>query len=576
MPSKRTESKVEVAKRESRHLRGRVAETLDSDATHFDDNDIQVLKFHGIYQQDDRDTRGDRKDQGLEPDFSFMIRCTIPGGKLTADQYLTFDELCDQCANGTLRLTTRQSVQFHGVYKDSLRPLLQGMHSRLIKSLAACGDIERNVMASPAPIADPAHQAVQQYAADIAVDLAPATKAYHEIWIAGEKVATTQEEEPFYGEQYLPRKFKTGVALADDNSVDLFSYDCGLQAVVEDGAIVGLNVVVGGGFGMNHNRADTFAALGQVLGYIPPEHGVEAVRTVAAIFRDHGNRKDRKHARLKYLLDEWGIEKFRDEFKSRVSFEVQPPHPVPTPGFKDYLGRHPQGDGQWFYGIFVQNGRIGDTDDVKVRTAIREIVERHQPGVRITPNQNLLLTDLPEDALADIEQTLEKHGAKPVERLSNVQRYSMACPALPTCGLALTESERAFPQVVSAFEEEFARLGLEDEVVTLRMTGCPNGCARPYTADIGFVGRKPGEKYNVYVGGGIGGTRLADLYAEDVPIDELTVKTRPLLEAFAAKRQPDEGLSDFYHRLNGTATPRMKLTGKEAPTEQGLPLTVVS
>jgi sulfite reductase beta subunit-like hemoprotein len=575
MPAKKTESKVEIAKRNSQHLRGTIAETLDSDATHFNDDDIQVLKFHGIYQQDDRDVRGERKDQGLEPDYSFMLRCTIPGGKLTPDQYLTFDELSDTCGNGTLRLTTRQSVQFHGVYKDSLRPLLQGMHKKLIKTLAACGDIERNVMASPAPIADEAHQAVQRYAAEIAEDLAPATKAYHEIWIAGEKVTSTKEEESFYGEQYLPRKFKSGVALADDNSIDVYSYDCGLVAIVENGKVTGLNVVVGGGFGMNHNRADTFAAMAQPLAYIGPEHGVEAVRTVAAIFRDHGNRKDRKHARLKYLLDEWGVDKFRDEFAQRVSFEVQPPKDLPTPGFEDYLGRHEQGDGNWFYGIFVQNGRIGDTEDNRQRSAIRAIVQKHQPGVRITPNQNLLLTDLSEEALDDIEATLQSHGAKTVRELSNVQRYSMACPALPTCGLALTESERVFSKVVSAFEQEFEKLGLEDEIVTLRMTGCPNGCARPYTADIGFVGRKPGEKYNVYVGGGIGGARLADLFAEDIPIDELVPHVRPLLKEFVAKRQPDEGFSDFYHRLRGNGAPRMKLTGKEEATGVSLPLASV-
>lgn len=564
-PPDKNESKVEVAKRESSLLRGTIGETLASDATHFTEDDAQLLKFHGAYQQDDRDTRRTRKRSGMEPDFFYMVRTAIPGGVLTADQFLGLGALADAYGNGTLRITTRQGFQFHGVGKGQLKAAIAGINDRLLTTLAACGDVERNVMACPAPLGDEAHVLVRNVAREIALELRPKSRAYHEIWLNGEKLVSTEENEPFYGRQYLPRKFKTGVALDSDNCVDLYSYDCGLIAIVKDGRVHGFNVVVGGGMGMTHTHADTMARLAEPLGFIEPQHAVEAVRTVAGIFRDHGNRADRRHARLKYLIAEWGLDRFREEFRRRASFAWGPALPLPRPAFHDHLGRHPQGDGRWFYGIFVENGRIVDRDDRRLKSGLRDIVARHQPGVCLTPHQNLLLTDLDEAALDAIEQTLRDYGVTLATELSNARRYSMACPALPTCGLAFTEAERLMPSVVDQFEAELTALGLQNEPITLRMTGCPNGCARPYTADIAFVGRKPG-RFHVYVGGGLEGDRVVDLYAEDVPYEQFIPVVRPLLNRWAAERRGNERFSDFYQRLVGHDAPRQKITGREEAT----------
>lgn len=574
-PPQRPESDVEAIKRNSRGLRGDIGETLAGDATHFDKEGYQILKFHGIYQQDDRDTRSPRRDQGLEPDFFFMVRVAIPGGRLTSEQYLALDDLADECGDGSLRITTRQGIQYHCVAKGDLKPLIARVNEQLMTTLAACGDVSRNVMASPEPIADDAHRLVQRIAGEIARALRPQTSAYHEIWLGDERVVSTQDNEPFYGQQYLPRKFKAGVTLASDNNIDIYTYDAGLIAVVDDGEVRGFNVVAGGGMGMTHNKATTIATLAQPVGFVAPEHGTAAVRHIAGIFRDHGNRSDRRHARLKYLIQEWGIERFREEFRQRAEFDVAPPVELPRPQYQDYVGAHAQGDGRFYYGVFVQNGRVADRDGVQYRSAVRRVVEELGANVVLSANQNLLLTDLAEDQIADVERILREHGVKLVGDLSNIRRYSMACPALPTCGLALTESERAIPRVLDDFETLLADLGLDDEELTLRMTGCPNGCARPYTADIGFVGRKPGEKYSVYVGGGLPGDRVADLFADDIPIGELADTLRPLLTHFARTRQPDESLSDFYWRLSGKAEPRRALTGKETPVRESLALPVL-
>ena len=571
---RREESKAEAAKRDSRQLRGTIAQALASDATHFNEDDALLLKFHGIYQCVNRDNWSARRDAGQEAEYFYMVRVAIPGGVLTAEQYLALDRIADECANGSLRITTRQGIQFHAVYKPRLAATLAGIGRHLMTTLAACGDVERNVMTCPAPLADEPHRLVRELAGRIARELRPATRAYREIWLGGEKAVSAGETEPFYGEQYLPRKFKTGVALATDNSVDVYSDDCGLIALVEDGRVSGFNVLVGGGQGMTHNRADTFVTLAQPIAFVGVEHAVEAVRAVAAIFRDHGNRADRKHARLKYLIAEWGLPRFCEEFRRRVSFPVAPPVTLPRPEFHDFLGWQPQQDGKWFYGVFVPNGRVVDRPEQRTRSALRSLVERYQPGVCVTPHQNLLLTNLDESALQDVEQTLSAHGVKLATELSGARRYSVACPALPTCGVALTEAERALPQVVARLERELAALGLEGEPLTLRMTGCPNGCARPYTADIGLVGRKPGERYNVYVGGGLAGDRIADLYAADVHIDDLIAVLHPLLAEWGRQRRAGEGFSDFYQRLLGRTTPRNRLSGVEDETKDRIPLGV--
>jgi sulfite reductase (ferredoxin) len=561
------ESKVEVAKRNGRHLRGTIAETLASGATHFGHDDIQLLKFHGTYQQDSRDERRGRESAGEEKAYSFMVRVAIPAGAITAEQYLALEEIADHHADGTLRVTTRQGFQFHGVLKGNLKSTIAGINRDLLTTISACGDVQRNVMGCAAPLADADHAAVREVALALAKELRPSSRAYHEIWLDGEKQVSTAEEEPFYGEQYLPRKFKAAVGLSIDNCVDIYSQDVGLLAIVADGRIRGFNLLVGGGLGMTHNKGDTTARLAQPLGFVPTAHGVDAVRIVASIFRDHGNRSDRRHARLKYLIAEWGIDRFREEFERRASFRLEPAvHHAQLP-FHDHLGRHRQPDGRYFYGVFVQSGRIADTPGHRLKTALRQIVTRFRPGIRLTGQQNLLLTDLDARSVEMLELLLRAHGVALALELSAARRFSLACPALPTCGLAVAESERAIPGVLDKFEAELSRLGLRDVPLTIRMTGCPNGCARPYTADLAFVGRSL-DLYNVYVGGGLAGDRLVDLYRAEVPLEKLLPAVRPLLVRWAAERLEGEGLGDFYQRILGRSEPRTAVTGREQPTAE--------
>jgi sulfite reductase (ferredoxin) len=567
------ESKVEVAKRHGRHLRGTITETLASERTHFGHDDVALLKFHGTYQQDDRDARRALEAADREKAYNFMVRVAIPAGAVTGEQYLALDRLADEHGNGTLRVTTRQGFQFHGVLKGELKATIAGINHALLTTISACGDVQRNVMGCSAPLGDADHIAIRRVAEALAHELRPATRAYHEIWLDGEKQASSEPEEPFYGDRYLPRKFKAAVGLSTDNCVDIWAQDVGLLAIVRDGRIHGFNLLVGGGLGMTHNKGDTSARLAEPLGFVPSEHAVEAVRLVAAIFRDHGNRSDRRHARLKYLLAEWGTPRFREELERRATFMLGPPVPLPRLPFHDHLGRHRQSDGRWFYGVFIQSGRIADTAGHALRTALHEIVTRLRPGVHLTAQQNLLLTDLDADGIDAVEQVLRAHGVRLPTQLSAARRYSMACPALPTCGLAVAESERAIPGLLDQFEAELEGLGLRDAPLTIRMTGCPNGCARPYTADLAFVGRSL-DLYHVYVGGGLAGDRLVDLYRADVPTGELLATVRPLLQRWAAERVDGEGLGDFYQRLMGLRAVRTVVTGRELPTIDLVPLEV--
>jgi sulfite reductase beta subunit-like hemoprotein len=565
-------SKVERAKQGSAYLRGTVAQTLTSTATHFEHDDVQVLKFHGVYQQDDRDERHERRDSGDEKAYSFMVRAKIPAGELTASQYLALDELADRHSNNrSLRITTRQGVQLHGVIKDHLKDTLRGLNQALVSTLAACGDVERNIMASPTPYAGERYRRVRELAVELARELCPRTGAYCEIWLDGEKVAgegaARGAEEPFYGATYLPRKFKTAVALPEDNTVDVFAQDVGLLAVVEGDRLVGANLLAGGGLGLTHAKADTFARLGTPLGFVAAERLVAAVRAVVAIFRDHGHRGDRRHARLKYLLEAWGPERFRAEWEARTGFALEPWREVGPILHPDHLGAHAQGDGRFFYGVFVQNGRVidGPGGGPRLKTALARIVDRLRPGVRLSPDQNVLLTDLDEASLAEVEATLADHGAARPQDLLPVRRFSLACPALPTCGLALGDAERALPGVLDVLEAELSTLGLDEEPLTVRMTGCPNGCARPYTADLGLVGRGPGV-YDLYVGGGLAGDRLAELYDLKVPLEGIAASLRPLLRAWSRERRPEEGLGDYFQRAFGDGRRRTLLTGsKEEP-----------
>ena len=556
-------SKVEQAKLKSNYLRGTIAEVLANESVEaFEHDDIQAMKFHGVYQQDDRDKR-----QGRDKEYSFMIRTKLPGGRMSAEQYLAMDDIAQRFTHPvSLRITTRQAFQFHGVIKGELKSTMKQINDSLISTIAACGDVERNVMCTPAPIQDPLHDSLRKITDEIATRLAPATGAYYEIWLDGEKVvrnetdAASNSEEPFYGEAYLPRKFKTGIALPEDNSVDVYTQDCGLVGVHDGEQITAVNILVGGGLGMTHRKEDTFARMGTQFGSVAPEHAAAAVKTVVSIHRDFGDRSDRRHARLKYIIDEKGMDWFRAEFAKRADFPVNDWIDVGEMKLNDYLGKHDQGNGKCFYGVFVQNGRVKDEGDVKTLSAFRAIAQQLKPTVILTPNQSIIFADLAEEHVIRLEAILAEHGVAGPGTIKGVRRYSMACPALPTCGLALAESERYLPDLLDRIEPALAEHGLDDEPITIRMTGCPNGCARPYTADLAFVGRKPGV-YDIYVGGRLAGDRMAELYAESVDDADILGKLQPLFTAWATKRQGDESLGDFYNRAFAGDEPRTKVTG---------------
>ena len=571
MAKEKTEpTKVEIAKTNGQLLRGTIHETLaDPTKLSFEEDDLQLLKFHGSYQQDDRDLRKSRRAEGLGKAYSYMIRIALPAGQITNEQYVDLDRMANEFANGTLRITTRQAIQYHGVLKTELRETIKQINAALMSTLAACGDVCRNVMATAAPIDDDVHNQIRKTAHEVAADLRPATKAYFEIWVDGERQVNTKEDEPFYGDTYLPRKYKVGVTVQGDNQIDIFSYDAGLIGILEDGKLIGYNLVAGGGLGMSHGRANTFAQIADKIGFVKIEDGVAAVRNLASIYRDFGNRCDRKQARLKYLVDTMGLENFREEFKKRAEFDLQPWQEIPKFEIQDWMGPHKQDDKLWFYGVFVENGRIQDTEKMKMRTAFLKIANELKCTMTLTAQQSILFNGLTEAEVGQLETILREHNVPLLDEISNARRYSMACPAMPTCGLAVAESERTAPAFLTEVENKLASLGLEDAKLTIRMTGCPNGCARPYTADIAFVGRRPGI-YHLFVGGRLAGDRMADLYAADVKIEEALDVLTPLLTQYAANREPDEGLGDFYQRLLERTDSRKRLTGKEVPTFEDL------
>ncbi|MEM7452912.1 MAG: NADPH-dependent assimilatory sulfite reductase hemoprotein subunit [Planctomycetota bacterium] len=559
-------SKVEKAKTEGDLLRGTIDEVLrDESVDKFEHDDLQLLKFHGSYQQDDRDLRKSRRAEGLGKAYSFMIRIVLPGGVMTPEQYLAVDRIADEYANGTIRITTRQAIQYHGVIKGNLRETMRQINEALMTTLAACGDVCRNVMATAPPFQDAIHTRIRETANEIAADLRPATRAYHEIWIDGERIVDTKEDEPFYGETYLPRKYKVGVTLMGDNQMDIYSYDAGLIGIVEDNELAGFNVVAGGGLGMSHGRANTFAQIADQIGFVGLDDGVAVIRNIASIYRDFGNRENRKQARLKYLINEYGIDWFVEQLKERSEFTIQPWKELPETRNEDWMGQHRQDSNHWFYGVFVENGRVKDEGDFRLKTALRSIIEDFNVGVTLTAQQSLLLTHIKDDDIAAIKKRLSDHGVKPVEQLPAAIRYSMACPAMPTCGMAVAESERASPEIVRDLAAKLDSIGLADVPLTFRMTGCPNGCARPYTADVALVGRRPGI-YHIFVGGRLAGDRMADLFAADVAVEEVIPTLTPLLNQWSKDRSADEGLGDFYQRTMGRRDPRRRVTGKEEST----------
>ena len=548
-------SPVEAIKFESRGLRGGIPEFLTGDQDHFDETGKQLLKFHGSYQQDDRDARKNRKEGSTGGKFyMFMVRARIPGGLLTANQYLAIDDLAEKYANKTVRLTSRQSIQFHGIIKDGLKPTIAGLNHCLLSTLSACGDVNRNVMACPAPIKNhKAHDQLQQDCMAIALHLAPKSTGYHEIWLDGKPFKNEQEraqadEEPIYGKVYLPRKFKTGLSLPQDNCIDIHSQDLGFLANVKDGEVRGYDVLVGGGMGKTHGRDNTFPQLSRSIFYVPREKVLAAAEAVVKLYRDHGNRSDRKRARIKYLVADWGVEKFREVLKEYLDFPLELPKDIKVTGYDSHLGWNPQGDGRFWYGISVENGRIKDEGDFRLRSALREIAISMGKSCRLTAMQDILICDLETSDRPKVEAILRAHGVKLPLELSLVQRYSLACPAIPTCGLAICESERALPGVVDELEVILKEMELEDSAFTIRMTGCPNGCVRPYQSDIGLVGRGA-DKYLLYLGGRLEGDRLNFPVRDLVGRADVAKTLRPVFKEFKDSGTKGESFGDFCNRI---------------------------
>ena len=537
----------EGLKTNSPTLSGTILETLKNpDVDRFSEDDYEFLKFHGIYQGDDRDKRKVAKH------YQFMIRGRLPGGIVSADQYIAFDDIACRYANNTLRITTRQSFQFHGVVKSGLGPLMKKINEAMASTIAACGDVNRNVMAAPTPAMSPVIELVQQHAREVSNALLPATKAYHQIWVEGVELNLAEENktfvDPLYGKTYLPRKFKTAFAIPPLNDVDVFTNDLGFIAIVENEKLVGYNLIAGGGLGMSHGNVQTYPRMGDVIGFFTPDKLVEVSKGVLTVHRDFGDRTNRKHARLKYVLEERGVEWFRNELENRVGFKFAPARPFQFTKQGDNYGWHKQLDGNLFLTLFVENGRIKDTDTWQLKTALRRVVETFRPEVRLTPSQNLILANVKPEQRDAINKVFAEHKISTDNQGSALRLASIACPALPTCGLALSESERVMPEVITRIENLLAELNIPDDGIVVRMTGCPNGCARPYMAEIAFVGRAPG-KYQLYLGGNVASTRLNKLFKENVKNEEIETTLRPILSRFAKERSNGERFGDWAERV---------------------------
>jgi sulfite reductase (NADPH) hemoprotein beta-component len=541
-------SKNEDLKEADPTLAGSIASTLsDAALERFSADDAYFLKFHGIYQQDDRDRRKFAKE------FIFMVRCRIPGGVLTPEQYLACDDLATRYGNATLRVTSRQGLQFHGVVKGGLGTLVKSIHETLLTTLAACGDVCRNVMSPATPPEDAFGIEVRADARVVADALAPRTTAYHSIWVDGvplelDRKSDAPPVDPLYGKTYLPRKFKLAFAIPPRNETDIFTNCCGFIAIPDRaGALTGYVLTAGGGMGRTHANAATFPRLADAIGFLPRERVVEVAKGVIAIHRDFGDRANRKHARLKYVLADRGPIWFRTELERRIGFALTPAPEFAFTTTGDPIDWHRQADGRWFLGVFVETGRIRDADGIMLKTALREVIERHRPEIRLTPGNNVVLAGI-EPALKDrITEQLASHGIEIGGQGTVLRRGSMACPALPTCGLAVAESERYLPKVVRRVEDVLRELGLSGQEILIRMTGCPNGCARPYTAEIGFVGRSLGL-YEIWLGGNDTGTRLNRLYRDNVKDADIVETLRPVLTRYAGERAVGERFGDWCTR----------------------------
>ncbi|MDY7216071.1 assimilatory sulfite reductase (NADPH) hemoprotein subunit [Bacillus subtilis] len=543
-------SDVERIKKESDYLRGTLKEVmLDRISAGIPDDDNRLMKHHGSYLQDDRDLRNERQKQKLEPAYQFMLRVRMPGGVSTPEQWLVMDDLSQKYGNGTLKLTTRETFQMHGILKWNMKKTIQTIHSALLDTIAACGDVNRNVMCASNPYQSEIHSEVYELSKKLSDDLLPRTRAYHEIWLDEERVAGTPEEEvePMYGPLYLPRKFKIGIAVPPSNDIDVFSQDLGFIAIVEDGKLIGFNVAIGGGMGMTHGDTATYPQLAKVIGFCRPEQMYDVAEKTITIQRDYGNRSVRKNARFKYTVDRLGLENVKEELENRLGWSLEEAKPYHFDHNGDRYGWVEGIEDKWHFTLFVEGGRVTDYDDYKLMTGLREIAKVHTGEFRLTANQNLMIANVSSDKKEEISALIEQYGLTDGKHYSALRRSSMACVALPTCGLAMAEAERYLPTLLDKIEEIIDENGLRDQEITIRMTGCPNGCARHALGEIGFIGKAPG-KYNMYLGAAFDGSRLSKMYRENIGEADILSELRVLLSRYAKEREEGEHFGDFVIR----------------------------
>jgi len=557
----------EGLKAASHHLRGTIAQDLaDTSTGGIKDDNGQLTKFHGMYMQDDRDLRNVLKKEGKEKAFAFMVRLRLPGGRATAQQWLTLDRLAGELTSGSLRVTTRQTFQFHGVLKGNVKKLVQEMHTVLVDSISACGDVNRNVVAPPNPERSPLLQQIYEQAKAWSVYAMPKSRAYHEIYLDEELVAGGEPEiEPMYGETYLPRKFKVGFALPPTNDVDIYAQDLGFVAFAEGDRLVGYDVVVGGGQGMSHGNVKTYPRLASILGFITPDSVIRVAEAVLTTQRDYGDRTERKHARLKYTIDDRGLDWFKAEVEKRSGVTFAPARAMEFTTIEDPHGWHQCEDGTWFYGLHILSGRIKDLPGWPMKTALREIAEIHTGDFRLTTWQNVTISGVTAEQKPRIDAILRKHGLTEENDRSRLRLNALSCVALPTCGLALAESERVLPDVLAKLEPVLEAAGLENDAISLRITGCPNGCARPYLAEIGLVGKAP-NKYALYLGAKYNGTRMNRLAAPSLSVDGVVALLTPIIKSFALEREDGEGFGDYCDRAVLPADATLHSVGTVAGT----------
>jgi len=535
----------EIIKGSSNYLRGTLRESMADELTGaLDPADAQLSKFHGFYEQDDRDLRQQRQEKLLEPYYSFMLRARLPGGVCAAHQWQVIDSVAQRLGNGSIRLTTRQTFQYHGILKRNLKPLIQQINRAMIDSIGGCGDVNRNVLCNSNPLQSELHAEVYRWARNISEALLPRTRAYHEIWLDGEQVEGG-ESEPLYGETYLPRKFKTAIAIPPHNDVDVYTNDLGFVAITEQGQLLGFNVLAGGGMGTTHGDPSTFPRLADELGFIKPQQAIAVAEAVVAIQRDYGNRASRRHARLKYTIESMGAQKFRRQVEQRAAFNFEAPRQVSFQDQGDRYGWVRGGDGMWHLTLYIENGRIADLPAAPLMTGLRKIAALHQGDFRITPSQNLIIAGVPEEQKGNIEALARGHGL--LQEQSSIRRNSIACVALPTCPQAMAEAERCFPEFMTEIEQLAGAHGMSDLGTVVRMTGCPNGCARPFVAEVGLIGKGPGS-YNLMLGGDGRGLRLNRLYRENLKQVEILQELDRLFKRYAEERHERERFGDFTLR----------------------------